>query len=143
MGITTGTQTQDVVRFCPECGSPSIESGAVLLEGSSTPYRCNACSWHGKEQDLLHMPFVHDFTGKEEMIKALMGDLRTVIAKWCATPIGSFLLKWGFLHSERNNGQIKLNEKQVSRYMVAISKAVLVSIIEERQKMEEEKIHGS
>lgn len=138
--ISTGQETKTKARFCPNCGSPSVEAGMVLLvEGSVTPYDCKACGWHGGEGALLNIPFSHELGSDENILVHLMGDLRTVLAKHCAIPLGGFLLKWGFLERALNGGHIVLNPKQLSRYMTAISKAVLTAVIEERQQQEKEK----
>lgn len=138
--ISTGQETKTTAKFCPECGSPSIEAGMTLLvEGAVTPYDCKACGWHGGEGALLNIPFSHEFGDDKDILIHLMGDLRTVLAKHCATAIGGFLMKWGFLSRAINNGQIVLNPRQLSRYMTVISKAVLIAVIDERHKMEREK----
>jgi len=77
-----------------------------------------------------------------------MGELRVILAKDCATPLGKFLVKWGFLDAERTvdvsgAATLALNSRQLGRYMASIARALVVTIIEERQKMEKERAHGS
>lgn len=144
--ISTGQEIQDTAKFCPECGSPSIEEQTIgILSGD--PGRvgcsCTACEWVGTVGDLLIVPFTHEMGDRENLIEVLMGDLRVVLAKHCATSLGAFLLKWGFLGKEQLNGQVVLNRRQLARYMTAISKAVLLSVFEERRKMEQERVSGS
>lgn len=144
--IRTGQETKDVVKFCPECGSPSIEEQAIgILSGDigKLACKCSACGWVGVVADLLSVPFSHELGGKDNIIKALMGDLRVTLARHCSTPLGAYLLKWGFLEKEGYKGQVVLNRQQLARYMTAISKAVLTAVIEERKQMERERVGGN
>jgi hypothetical protein len=130
----------DVAFFCPECGSPSLTlpilSGGVVI--------CDACEWRGSSDSLLATPFSHELGSREDIMKALMGDLRVVLAKDCAGPLGEFLLKWGFLDAApAEDGSVTLNPRQLGRYMASVARAFIVTIIEERQKMEKERAHGS
>lgn len=146
--LSTGQETPAVVNFCPECGSPSINdgdgAGAVFMENTDKwPCSCAACEWVGTVGELLSVPFSHELGGKENIVKELLGDLRVTLAKFCATPIGVYLMKWGFLGKESYQGQVVLNRKQLARYMTAISHAVLMAVIEERKKMEKERVSGN
>jgi hypothetical protein len=144
--ISTGQETKAKVNFCPECGSPSIsQTDSLVLSGAAASIHvsCEACEWVGTAADLLAVPFAHELGDDANILKVLMGELRVTMAKYCAVPLGGFLMKWGFLEQEHHQGQVVLNRQQLARYMTAISKAILTTVIEERRKMNEEKHGGS
>ena len=143
--IYTGQETKTNLYLCPECGSPSVEetTKAVLFGPNTNRAKCLACGWLGESKDLVAAPFSHEMGNDEEVLKALMGDMRLVMAKYCAMPLGAALLKWGFLEQVEVKGGKVLNPRQMSRYMSAASRAILSAVIEERQKMEKERADGS
>ena len=142
-GINTGQETPDVVKFCPECGSPSIQEKTIgIFTGDlgKVTCVCTACEWVGTVADLLVVPFSHELGGKDNIVRELMGGLRVTLAKYCAVPIASYLIKWGFL--DKTLDEPVLN-RQLARYMTAISKAVLTAIIVEREQLEKERVSGN
>ena len=131
--LTTGKQYTDVVHFCPACGSPSLEMDDSLLVAVDSACSCKACSWEGKRSDLIATPIIHEFASSEETIKAMMGDLRTLLARNFVETFGRFLVKWGFLDRP-------INVQQLGRYTVAVATSVIQAVLEERQRSEKEKI---
>jgi predicted RNA-binding Zn-ribbon protein involved in translation (DUF1610 family) len=128
-------QTVDVVYFCPQCGSPSVDrkvTSILLGDAPRTPASCRACKWEGLDSDLIGTPLVHEFANAEEIIKSMMGDLRLVLSKAFAPSFLPFLKKWGFLEEP-------IQQKQAMRYLVAVAKACMDAVIAERVKIEEEK----
>ena len=128
--------TKETVRFCPQCGSPAVsskETDAVLtsVDPSSDVFTCSGCGWAGVRSDLVVTEFEHDFGGRDEIMNALMADLRGLLAKTFAKSFGSFLLKWGFLATP-------INPLHLARYTAAVARAVLTSVLEERTKLEKE-----
>lgn len=61
-----------------------------------------------------------------------------------ATELGGLLAKWGFLDAEvTSGGATSYNAKQLARYLSAAARSVLVSVLEERRKIEEERRGGN
>lgn len=136
--ITTGHETQALVKLCPECASASIETTTkgIISGGQDTnKAMCLVCGWTGIAHELVTAPFTHSMGSDESIANTLFNEMRIIIAKHLAVPAGAFLLKWGFLKTPIQN-------KDLARYMGAVAKAVLTSIIEERKKIEEEKSDG-
>lgn len=132
--------TKETVRFCPQCSSSAVtsEKGDTALvspDQSSDIFRCGGCGWAGVRSDLVVTEFEHDFGGPDEIMNALMTDLRGLLAKTFALSFGSFLLKWGFLVTP-------INPLHLARYTAAVARAVLTSVLEERAKLEKE-IHSA
>lgn len=145
MSVALPTTTAKVV-FCPECGSPSIETGTGVILASDPGKigsSCKACGWKGMVSDLAATTLQHTFGSDEELTKALVGDLRVLLAKEGAVLFGKFLMKWGFLDVQQTPKGSVINTRQLSRYIVAIGRATLTAIVEERQKIETEKQNGS
>lgn len=127
----TGADT-DIVLFCPECGSPSLEISSPLIQDvRGSICTCLSCEWSGREVDLLKMPVSHGFEGKDGIIRAMMNDMKNSLATTFTPVFGRFLLRWGFLTQP-------VSIAQVRRYTVAIAGAVIQAVIQERQKLENE-----
>jgi|HigsolmetaAR201D_1030396.scaffolds.fasta_scaffold31107_2 hypothetical protein len=116
---------QDNAYFCPECGSPAIERSALVGGAAS----CKTCSWQGKNEDLHEVPFEHDFPSPEAIAERFAAEFSGLIAKNLAQPIGSMLLKWGFMTMERMPQELGL-------YMRAIATASAKAVLEVRQGLE-------
>lgn len=145
MSVALPTTAAKVV-FCPDCGSPSIDTTATGIFASDPGKlgcSCRACGWKGVVADIATATFQHSFGSDEELAKAIAGDLRLLLAKECASPLGKFLMKWGFLDVQTTKQGAAISARQLGRYMSAIARALLTSVIEEREKMEKEKISGS
>ena len=132
--ITTEAET---LYVCPDCGSPSIDYSS-LSGGSAT---CTACGFVGSKDKLLAIPV--ELRGKEETFTAMRNDLRNTFGR-AATDFGRFLIKWGFLDATQRDGKIQVdNPRQLARYMTVIAKETFIAILQERRKIEEERISGS
>lgn len=119
--------TDSKVRFCPRCGSANVEF-SELAGGSA---KCGNCPWTGTVDDLFVVPFSHDFFSDEGMVRGLMNDLRSMLSGELGLPYLKFLVKWGFVKNP--NGVV--DRVVFTRYLVAIAKALLVAIFEERKKL--------
>ena len=126
-------KTHSDVLFCPECGSPSVSASDLVPIAV-----CKACGWEGSSSKLVKTSFSQEHGGKEQMFIALSGDLRVLIAKHVAKPFANFLMKWGFMY-----GDGAIQTRQLGRYLSAASRAMLESVIEERSKMEKERVNGN
>lgn len=126
---------QDSVRFCPQCGSASVDF-STLVGGQAT---CAGCRWKGATDDLLVVPIQHDFAlGKESIISDMMSDIRKFLAGELGLPWLKFLLKWGFLEGDINNLPKTLDRKKFARYLATIGHAVLLAVIAERARQSRE-----
>lgn len=78
----------------------------------------------------------------EEMLITMHNDWRKVYSKF-AVDIARFLIEWGFLVSaQQKGGGVRVDPKEVARYMSAASAHSLAAILEERQHQEQEKASG-
>lgn len=128
--------SDNILYVCPECGSPSVEYSS--LAGGNA--ECTACKWAGSKEKLLAIP--GELRGKEEAFAAMRNDLRNTFAR-SATDFGRFFIKWGFLEATQTNGGIRINEpRQLARYMTIIAKESFIAVINERKKIEEERVRG-
>lgn len=120
--------TQDSVKFCPQCGSASVNFSA--LAGGTAD--CTGCNWHGTNEDLLVVPVKHDFVGKESILIDMMNDLRKFMSGELGLPWLKFLLRWGFIQGDINDLLGTVDRKSFARYMAAIARGVLTAVFEER-----------
>jgi hypothetical protein len=131
----------DKVRLCPRCMSALVEtttSTLVDLPGTDTvnEAKCRTCGWAGKAGELLALPFGNPFGNGEAAVEAFSRDVLMAIAKECAMPIGRVLVRWGFI-PDRN-----IDKRQFSAYMAAVSKAVALSIVTERERQERMQLYN-
>lgn len=127
----------EVLYICPECGSHSLDY-SMLTGGNAT---CTACGFMGSRDKLLAIPV--ELEGKEETFAAMRNDLRNTFGR-AAHDFGRFLIKWGFLDATQTREGIKVdNPKQLARYMTVIAKETFIAVLNERRKIEEEKVRGS
>jgi hypothetical protein len=132
-------ETHSAAYFCPECGSASLDM--PMLSGG--PVTCRGCSWVGDMKLLLTVPISHTLGSQEEIAYRLMSELRLTLAKFCALPLGKFLLEWGFVDAVDSAQGKVINPRQLGRYMTVICGAILKSVIEEREKISKERVRGS
>jgi hypothetical protein len=86
--------------------------------------------------------FQHDFADGDEAVQFMLNDLRKVFAA-ASKLYGEFLMKWGFLDMKQTKRGVELNTKQLSRYVASMALATFKSILETRNKMEQERLGGS
>ena len=118
----------EFARFCPQCGSPSVEFGALIGAQS----KCKVCSWEGPKEELLHMPFSHDMGNAEQMLQMFANDIRRVYAE-SALSFGRVLFKWGFMPDKK-----ELQSKVLQLYLTEVARASLAAIIKVRAELEKE-----
>lgn len=128
--------TNDTVKFCPQCGSASVDFS--VLAGSTA--RCRGCHWEGKDDELLIVPIQHEFTfGNASMLVEMMNDVRRLLAGELGLPYLRFMLKWGFLEGNIDNLAGTLDRKKFARYLAVIGHSILTAVILERTKQSEGK----
>lgn len=129
--------SQDTVRFCPQCGSASVDFSA-LAAGSA---HCRGCNWKGNNDDLLMVPIQHDFAfGSASIITEMMGEVRRLLSGELGLPYLKFLLKWGFVDGEASNIAGTIDRKQFARYLAVIGQSILTAVITERMRQSTEKL---
>lgn len=131
-------EQQDVVRFCPQCGSPSVDFSS-LVGGDA---KCRACDWAGVREKLLLVPINHAFVNGEEALVNMMSALRRHLSGELGVPYLKFLLEWGFIQADLQNIAGTLDRKIFSRYLAVIARAIMVALLEEREKIALEKNSG-
>lgn len=124
---------KDSVRFCPQCGSASVDFSA-LVNGQAY---CRGCNWRGLADELLLVPIQHEFANKEDMVVSMVNDVRSFLAGELGLPWLRFLLKWGFITADPNNIAGTLDRKKFARYLAVIGQSVVTSLIAERTRQSE------
>lgn len=114
--------------FCPQCGAAALDRN--LVGGSAS---CQVCDWSGHDYELAVLPFQHGFGGDEELSRAFFLDMRKLFGEKFAVEIGRVLVRWGFLPVT--------DARLLARYLSAAARAVVISVFEERTKLEKE-LHG-
>lgn len=125
-------------HFCPQCGSAGVDFS--LLEGGNAT--CRGCHWSGRKDDLLVVPFKHDFANDEALVVNLMGDMRLLLSGELGLPYLKFLIKWGFISTDLKNVAGTLDRKTFTRYLARIAQAILLSVLDERRKIEAESVQA-
>lgn len=116
--------------MCPTCGSPGVDFSS--LAGGAAG--CRGCQWFGTVEDLLVMPGEGDVEGPA--LVGMINDLRALLSKDAGFAFLKFMLKWGFLTGDASNIAGTLDRKAFARYLAAIAKGVLTSLLEERSRVE-------
>jgi hypothetical protein len=101
---------------------------------------CRACRWSGRKDDLVVMPVKHELGSNEEILISMYRRWREVFGK-SAKDIARFLLEWGFITAREEGGKLRMDPKLLARYVSAAASHSLAAILEERQKLEQEKVH--
>jgi predicted RNA-binding Zn-ribbon protein involved in translation (DUF1610 family) len=131
-------ETKSFVRFCPHCGSAAVKQDTLILslhEPSVSTFDCEACSWRGPQEELVAVELTHQLGSDANLVDALASDLRRTLAREAGKPFLEFLLKWGFMAAP--------DPTVLARYLTAIAKATLESILKERLEIEKERISES
>jgi hypothetical protein len=79
--------------------------------------------------------FSHEHGDGSQVTQAILNDFRRACAV-SAQSFGQILVKWGFITDPSN-------VKTLSRYIAAICRASLLAVLEERQKIEQERVNGN
>ena len=119
------TTKDDVAYFCPSCGSPAIVSSS-LVGGVA---HCDKCQWNGINTDLVAYDFKHEYDSGDAVALAFANDVRAFFTA-NAVGLARVLLKWGFFHKETPT------PPELVRYLMAITKAVITAVLEERRMIE-------
>lgn len=82
--------------LCPSCGNPAVER-SPLAGGSAS---CKACPWKGRNEELVVVPFEHNFASPEQVMERFAAEFSSTIARHLAAPLGAVLFKWGFISKE-------------------------------------------
>lgn len=128
------TQTQ--AYFCPRCHSPLVSFSALGL--GESPASCGACNWKGARADLATTPFVHGGGSEEEVLQRLVLEFRKLFTKEWLLSMARWLNKWGFMPADA-----KAQPAALARYMDAVAKAAITSILQTRAEMEKAKANVS
>ena len=117
--------------MCPQCGSPGVDYSG--LAGGAAD--CRGCRWKGQVEDLLAVPGSAEVDDEGQLLN-LVNDMRRLLSGELGLPYLKFLLKWGFLAGDMADVLGTVDRKAFARYMAAISKGILVSLLEERSRAE-------
>jgi glyoxylate carboligase len=102
-----------------------------VLAGSE--YHCEVCNWAGEDPVLV--PFGNPFASKNAAFSAFAAEFLAEFAKAASLPLVRVLMKWGFVHTDKAG---KPSTLELTRYMKSMAGAMIIAMIEERQKMEKE-----
>lgn len=120
------------LRLCPQCASASVDFSS--LTGGTA--RCRGCRWSGYSTELVLMPFEHDFLADESMAIAMVSDMRLLLSGKQGVPYLKFLLKWGFLQGSEQDLVGTIDRKKFARYLSAMARGLLTSVLEERARQD-------
>jgi hypothetical protein len=126
--IILGQQTEGRAYFCPKCNSPVQINSHLGLVGARLPVHCESCGWDGDQSELAQSFFKHEFKSEEEITRAMVADLRNLLAKSSAVIYGAFLLKWGFMDKS-------IKAVELGRYLMNIAAATVNSVVETRKEL--------
>jgi len=119
------------LHMCPKCSSAAITTVIVdELTGGTPEFLCEACGWRGTVQDVVAVPFSHDWQNQAGLADALVSDLRLRLAKNLGREFLEYLIRWGFMTAPE--------PRLLGRYLAAIAQAIVTSIIEVRLALEKE-----
>jgi len=104
-----------------------------ILAGSE--YHCEICNWMG--EDPILVPFGNPFASKNATFSAFAAEFIAEFAKAASLPLVRVLMKWGFIRVDKAG---KPDTVVLTRYMKAMAGAMIIAMIEERQKMEREAV---
>lgn len=122
-------------KFCPKCSSSLVSFSVLDSTGTGTSAAsCGACSWKGALNELLSVPFQHDFTSDEAMLHQLKVELRNTISKGAGTDLAKMLMRWGFV----SQGKPEDMKVRLSRLLEALATGALRELLLEREKIEKE-----
>lgn len=143
-------ETVSILRFCPKCGSASIEFraiGLVLAGGpDATPAKCCACGWTGTGGELLASPIQHGQGSDEDLLEKWQTELRSLYAEHLGGPFAKFLARWGFLPALPEGAtpaEMKTATLLFARYTAAMGAASAQAILEVRREVEAERVRAS
>lgn len=125
--------------MCATCGSPSVDFSA-LVGGQGT---CKVCGWSGSREELVAVPVREDgLLSGDQAFLTMYSDFRKIFSA-NATPFARFLVKWGFAPAVQRGMKIEIEDpKVVVRYVNAIFQGALKGVLETREALEKERIHG-
>ena len=128
--------SETVLYICPQCGSTAITSKTSMLVGTgqTDTFTCGTCKWKGLREQVVAVPFSHDWNTDEGLLQSLVSDLRTRLAQNIGKEFLRYLLRWGFMTTA--------DPQILGRYLSAIARAVITAIVEERLAMEKETVHA-
>jgi len=75
--------------------------------------------------------------GQNQIAEFFISDFKATIIRPFILPIGTFLVKWGFLDQKDSNFRTNLN-----RYITVVARGMIRLILEERAAIEKEKANG-
>lgn len=114
------------VRHCPKCASPAVEFSEL-----TTIAKCLACTWEGRNADLLLSDAGQ--SSALELSAQAQHEFVGLIAAAISRPIMSWLMKWGFTENDARLQQVAL------RYIKSGTVAMYKSLIATRLELEQEK----
>lgn len=125
----------DGLRLCLVCGSPAVDF-SELTGGEA---KCRGCGWVGKKEDLALIPTTHTNYSEEQLL-SLVSEMRALISTDMGVPLLKFLIRWGFLSADLDNLANTVDRKLFSRYLAAIAKNILVTMLSQREALEKERV---
>jgi hypothetical protein len=125
---------EDKAYLCPHCGSPSMS--IPLLAGGE--YSCEVCGWSG--QDPVLLPFGNPFGSSSETFNQFSAEVLKTYAEVAALPLGRLLVAWGFISRDK---QGKPSTAELARYIKSMASGVIMAVIDERKKIERERVQTS
>lgn len=133
MTLVNSASATDKAWFCSTCGAADI-SASELAGGEA---HCNVCGWNGKVEDLATFRFSHGMNSPDEVFRMFFLDVRKMLSAGFAQDIGQMLIKWGFLETPTPKNA-RAVQQRLARYIAAVAKGIVDSIVRTRAELERE-----
>ncbi len=104
--------------ICPKCESPTVDVPA-LVGGT---FVCRACGHTGTSADFPGIVAAAPLGAEDAALNAFASDIKDVVAKDIAVPLGRILVKYGFVSNPPT-------VPEMSRYLSAIAASLAKSMI--------------
>lgn len=106
------------------------------MVGGQGECRSRDCGWKGTREELVAIPFKHPFMTDESVMHQFTQELRQLLARDIGVVLLRYLIKWGFVRTVEVQGKTQVDAKQFTRYLVVIARAIIVAVLEERNRQE-------
>lgn len=123
--------------FCPVCGSSAVDYSP--LHGGDAS--CRICKHAAPRATFITYEFSHDFFTDENVFTVFVNEMKHTLLANKPTQdmrfsLGAILQKWGFVDAKKGRASLPT----LMRYYTAIVRGAVLAVVEEREKIERERV---